>query len=417
VTKEAALAPIGASALPSRTHPLGVAAACALGNVFGLSTILYVTFSLFIVPVTTSLGWTRAELSFSLTLISAIDLFAYPLAGLLMDRFGARPVMLVGNLLFGLSIMALSQIGSARLPAYILFALIGLTAALPSTVLISRVLASWFRERRGLAMSVCSGLAFGVGGTLTANITQALLARYDWRTAYLVLGALPILIVLPVMAIFLRDAPADTRDAAVGVAGSDDDLDFRSAVRTRPFVLLFLSAVLASAAIHVVSSHLAVFLQANGMHGAVAAQAISALAITTALWQLVLGYALDKVPSPKAAGLCLIVAGVGALMIFEARSPPLAIVGSLLLGIGSGTEFALMPYCLSRYFGLRHFGIIYGCMFGCVAFAIGLSPFLLDLLYDATGVYQPSVFGCAATLGMCGVFLLSMPPFPRGDAR
>jgi MFS family permease len=394
----------------ARPHsPIGVAVACALGNIIGLSTILYVTFSLFLVPVTTSLGWTRAEFSFSLTIISFVDLFAYPLAGLLMDRVGARPVILIGNLLLGLSIMALSLIGSARWPAYLLFAFIGLVAALPSTVIISRILVAWFTRRRGLALSLCSGLAFGIGGTLTTMITHIVLAHYGWRIAYLVIGALPIVIVLPAAALFMRDPPVSK--ASVEAAPTQDGMTFRAAVRTPAFLLLLTSAVLASAAIHVVSSHLAVFLGANGLTSGTAAQAISAVAIATALWQLVLGYILDKVSSPRVASIFLIVAGLGGWLIFHAHGWPSAILGSMMLGIGSGTEFALLPYCLSRYFGLRHYGLIYGSMFGCVAMAIGLSPFILDIVYDATRLYGPSVHAAVAVLVLCGMLLFFLPRF------
>ena len=98
-----------------------VIAACGIGNILGATTIINATFSNFLVPVSTSLGWPRSRFSFVLTLISLVGVVAYPVAGRLIDRFGARPVALVGNLLFGLAVASLALMPSDRFLVYLLF--------------------------------------------------------------------------------------------------------------------------------------------------------------------------------------------------------------------------------------------------------------------------------------------------------
>jgi MFS family permease len=400
------------AAVPARKLRLaGIGLACMLGNIFGKSTLINQTFSLFLVPVTTSLGWTRAEFSFTLSIIAIIVTFAYPVGGLLMDRFGARPVILIGNVLLGLSIMALATMGRSHWYDYAIFALVGITAALPSTVLLARVVSTWFRERRGLALALTSGLAFGLGGIVNPFLAQGLIAHFGWRVAYVALGALPICVVMPVMALFLRESPAGV-EGKPALPGADDDPDFRAATRTSVFALLLASAAIASGAITAISTHLAVLLDGPAFHGHVAT-VISAYAMTGALWQLVLGRILDRVSSPKVAGLFVLVAAAGMLLLVTADTLSQAVVGGMMMGIGSGTEFGLLPYSVSRYFGLRHYGTIYGTMFGVVSLLIGFGAFTMDVAYQFTGNYALPVHGCIGLLCLCAVCLFALPRFAR----
>ncbi|MEH3159332.1 MAG: MFS transporter [Sphingomonas taxi] len=399
---------------------LGVASACALGNVFGMSTLIFSTFPMFFVPVTTSLGWSPAQFSFTLTIIAVVDFFAYPVGGLLMDRFGARPIILTGNVLLGLSIMALGTLGPDMAYSYALFAVVGVCAALPSTVLLSRVISSWFQDHRGMALAIASGLAFGVGAAVNPLVAGAVIGHLGWRSAYVVLGALPILVVNPVMIVLLwqpATPPTDSAAAGASTIGKDDpdvadtSVPLSVAARTRQFWLLLVPAALAPATVVAITSHAVVLLAANGLGVGAAAAAISASAIASAVWQLGLGRLLDRTGNPRLAGPFLIVAAIGALTIFGATSPWQAVLGGILLGVGAGTEYALLPYAVSFYFGLRDYGLIYGSLFGAVSLAIGLSALAMDFAFAWTGSYLAPSYGCATILLLCATLLFFLPDF------
>jgi tetrahydromethanopterin S-methyltransferase subunit E len=81
------------------------------------------------------------------------------------------------------------------------------------------------------------------------------------------------------------------------------------------------------------------------------------------------------------------------------------------MGLGLGTEYGVLPYFLSRYFGIRHYGAISGMIYGVIVLTQGVTPFLMDLNFDATGNYRIAVVViCVAMLA--GAFLLTrLEPF------
>jgi MFS family permease len=274
---------------------IGMALACGVGNIVSSTAIINSTFSAFLIPVTESLGWSRSQFSFVLTIISVVGLLAYPLAGRAMDHFGARPVVLTGNILFGSTVMSASLLPRTHWIVYTLFAAMGAAAAMPSTVLLARVASSWFYHRRGLVLGLTAGVALGIGCTAMPLIGQALIDLGGWRRAYLVLGALVIALGFPVMFAFLREAPGFTQlDSAVHLPG----LTLAEAVRTRAFWILLISVALGAGSLIAVATHVAALIQENRLGAGTAAWALAAMSAVNACWQLALGRLLDKSSTP-----------------------------------------------------------------------------------------------------------------------
>lgn len=78
----------------------GVVVACAVGNMLGATPMVFTVFGLFLVPVATEFGWPRASVSLVLLIVSVAGLVSFPVVGRIIDRYGARWVMLLGTLLF-----------------------------------------------------------------------------------------------------------------------------------------------------------------------------------------------------------------------------------------------------------------------------------------------------------------------------
>ena len=387
---------------------LGVAIACGVGNIFSSTAIINSTFSAFLIPVTRSLGWSRSQFSFVLTLISIVGLFAYPLAGRAMDRFGARPVVLTGNIFFGVTVMSASLMPATPWVVYSLFTVMGMTAAMPSTVLLARVASSWFHRRRGLALGLTVGVALGVGCTAMPLISQALIDWDGWRTAYLVLGVLVILLGFPVMFALLREAPSFAqRDATVHLPG----LTLTDALWTRPFWILLMSVALGAGSLVAVATHVAALIQENALGAGTAAWTLAAMSATNACWQLALGRLLDRSRAPRIAAPFLVFAVVGVMLVGRSSDAAAVITAGVLMGIGSGTEYGVLPYCLSRYFGFRSYGQIYGTIFGSMMLIMGIMPFVMDLLYERFGSYGPVLWMLSGGLVFCGVLLALLPAY------
>jgi MFS family permease len=128
--------------------------ASVIGLFFHFGSLLVVTFSLFIKPLSEQFNWTRTQVSLAFTLACLTALSSMLVVGWLTDRFGARRLIIISMSLFGALFAALSLLTPQLWFLYAVFAILGLlgpgTSAVPHASLISR----WFTSRRGLALGV-----------------------------------------------------------------------------------------------------------------------------------------------------------------------------------------------------------------------------------------------------------------------
>jgi len=98
----------------------------------------------------------------------------------------------------------------------------------------------------------------------------------------------------------------------------------------------------------------------------------------------------------------LILSASGTLVLAFAGTTAIALFGAALLGVGLGSEADVAPYLLARYFGRKHFSVIYGLTWTAYAVGGGIGPVVVGHLYDRAGSYEPrlivglALFGFAA---------------------
>ena len=100
----------------------------------------------------------------------------------------------------------------------------------------------------------------------------------------------------------------------------------------------------------------------------------------------------------------------------SSATPSVYLIGVALLGIGAGAESDLLAMLVSRYFGLRSFGTIYGWIFSAFMIGSAIGPFFLGMGFDATGSYASALAWCAGGLAVTTIMLLMLPPFPSWGA-
>ena len=193
-----------------------VVSAAAVGVGLGLSPLPFYTLGVFVGPLVAEFGWTPAQVfGFAFPIYTIGAFLMAPIIGVLSDRVGARKIALASVVGFGLVMMAMSlNTGSLTLYA-VLWALLAVCGAGTLPITFTRPVANWFERRRGLALGIAL-IATGMFGTLAKYASQAVIDAAGWRAAYLMVGALPLLIALPIVALGfrdLRDTPA--REAAL----------------------------------------------------------------------------------------------------------------------------------------------------------------------------------------------------------
>ncbi len=163
------------------------------------------TVSLFLDYFVADLGISRGWVSLIYGAATLGGSFLLPITGRLVDRYGTRRLIAVDSLLFGLALMALAWVSGPF--SLFLGMLIVRFLGFGSMQLISNnVIAQWFVRRRGMVMGV-AGQSLAISLLIFPALSNYLIESLGWRQAWVALGTLPLLIMLPVGWLFFRDRP------------------------------------------------------------------------------------------------------------------------------------------------------------------------------------------------------------------
>src|SRR6266446_13193 len=181
---------------------------CAIGLMFSISPTFFATISVFIKPIAADFGWGRTQISAAISISTLGLAICSPLLGPLIDRYGPRRVILVSTTLFAVSLASLSALKESYVVFLAIAAAIGITGAGSNAFVYLSILPNWFNKRYGLSLGVAM-LGVGVGQLAGPLYANAFIAEYGWRTAYLLIGLLVLVITVPNTLFLLRDRPSD----------------------------------------------------------------------------------------------------------------------------------------------------------------------------------------------------------------
>ena len=183
-------------------------------------------------------------------------------------------------------------------------------------------------------------------------------------------------------------------------------LALAESLRTSSFWLLAASVFLVVATINGVIGHLVPLLTDRGLDVRQATSTLSLVGLSTIAGRVTAGYLLDRFFGPYvAAGLFLLPLAAVALLTTGAGgvAPGLAAVS---LGFGLGSEIDVIGFLVSRYFGLRAYGQIYGSLFAIFTLGTGFGPVLMAVCFDVTRSYNVALAGFGVAL-VCASLLVS----------
>jgi MFS family permease len=385
-----------------------VVAACLVGNFVSPTPVVQSPFGLFLVPISLAFAWPRERVSGVLSLFALMTALSYPIVGRLADRFGPRRPILAGSLGYGACVVALGFVTPNVYVFYGLFALMGVFGSMPSTMMFNRVISGWFDRARGSMLGLTAGLGNGAGATLAPIIALILMSRFGWRGGYIGLGAMVLLFGFPSLVLLLKEPPVAKWDRdSPGVAL--EGLTLPQAAGTQVFWMTLIAIGLGAGCLTAVLAHVVPILTDRHVPAAQATLVVSVFAMVTAGWQIVVGWLLDRTGSPKMVAPFYLVAVLGLLTLEHGASLPILVLGGAMMGIGMGAEFGALPYFISRYFGLRRFGMIAGAMYSAVIVAQGITPYLMDVDFDRHRSYLLSEHVIEVAL-VAGALLIAWLP-------
>jgi sugar phosphate permease len=379
-----------------------VTAFLALFSIVGFATYGLPFFYDFFVR---ELGWSRQQVTsgnaYGKVVVGLVFGFA---AGVVIDRFGPRRLMLAGILMAGLALVGLGEVHGLGLFyfCYLLNALGYVCGGpLPNQVMLS----GWFTTARGRAMGIAY-LGIGVGGALVPLVAYALTQALGWRGALRALGLAMIAIAFPV-AFFVREPPA-----AAAVAGAP----LGPILRQPAFYFLALASICSIGAVGGTMQNLKLYLSLDrGLSQGQAARILSLILVGSIVGRLLMGWLADR--WPKKQVMLLINAIVAATIPLLAFSPTVGMlqVAALLFGVGLGGDYMIIPLMAAELFGLRVLGRVMGIILTADSVSESVVPMAVATMRDHLTSYRPGfmLLIALAALGAVGVAFLPRSSRPE----
>jgi MFS family permease len=389
-----------------------IVAAGALGFGMGISGLPFYTVGVFVDPLIHAFGWTAADVQSGILVMLWTSIITAPCAGWAVDRFGSRWVATVSVLLFGLGFMSLGlsngDIGLFRLHC-ILVAIAG-GGTLP--LVWGKVVSLRFGAGRGLALGLVLA-GSGATGFWGPPVAEAMITHFGWRGAYFGLGALPLILALPVVALVLPNTPT-ARISPSPAAPPVEGASLAEALASPRFWVIAIAIALVSACAAGSISNLIKILVGHGQARGSAVWIASLVGLFVIGGRAASGALMDRLWAPGVAAAFLAAPAAGCLLlVFAPHSLVWSAIAAILIGLAAGAEFDILAYLLAAYFGMRRYGAIYGVASAAFGFAAGAAPFVFAAVFGKTGSYDGVLLGAAAAFAVGGVSLLTLGPCPR----
>lgn len=376
-----------------------VLVAAALGITCGITAVPIYTIGAFVGPLEQAHGWSRSSIQ-SATVFAYLTLIvAGPLAGLLADRIGARRVAIYSVLGLSAGVFVCALLGGTLAGLYAGYALIGILGAGTSPVVWTRAVSGWFIRNRGLAFGIAL-MGTGIFATLGPKYVTAAVQSCGWQCGYGALGALPLIIVLPVVLAWFRErtAPATAAASETATDAGTQGLDLPAALRKRQFWIIGVTFLCFSTGISGFIANFIPMLTDSGVTREAAAGFAGVIGIAVMVGRLAAGVLLDRVPAAWLSAAVMALPTAGFLLGASGSVPPVFLAA--LVGLAGGAEFDLVAFMTARYFGLRHYGKLYGILFSPIIIGAAIGPILFSLGYERYGTYDPILAGCGVVFGL-----------------
>jgi MFS family permease len=390
--------------------------ASLVGIGLGLSPVPFYTIGMFAPELAKRYHWQFAQIMGGLTVTTLTVLIAAPAAGFLADRIGVRKVVLGSIVLFGLSFAAFAATEGSLPLFYVTWAVLAAGGAGTLPITWTRAVNNWFDIRKGLALGL-SLLGTGLFGFLIKPICAWLIAHAGWRTAYLVIGAMPLSIALPIALLFFHDVgpgrgPTARRLAAGAKAAAG--LGFGEALHEWRFWVLAVAFIPISFAVGGPIPNMENILGLHGFAKATTAGLVAFIGLSVVAGRILGGWLMDRLWAPGVAFVLLSLPAIACWLLAQSSlSYREALLCICLIGFAAGVEYDLMAFLVARYFGMRSYATIYGALYGCFALGAGIGPLLFGADFDRSGSYGRSLIASAIMLVASAGLLLTLGSYKR----
>jgi MFS family permease len=351
----------------------------------------------FLIPLQEEFGWNRSAISLASFLNwLAFGLFSF-LCGAVSDRIGTRRVVILGGMMLGLSLI-LSGLTRQIWHLYLSFGVLGGIGVGALYVPLSATATRWFTSNRGLALAIVSG-GNGTGILAIAPFARYLISTYDWATAFMVMGVLSWVVILPA-ALLVRNSAAEMGYKAYGAEDEADanpmtgkvapevgGINGRGAARTPTFWIITLTHFFCCAAHSGPIFHMTSFAIDMGIPKMAAATLLGLSGFTSIAGRVGTGVIADRIGARTTLTTMLGLQALGIVLYLWAGPLWTFLALAVVFGVGYGGVMPLYAILTRQYFGARVMGTTYGAVFGISAIGMGIGSYLGGFFFDLSGTY------------------------------
>ena len=364
---------------------------------------------LFLAPVSKDLHCSRSALSFYISILMMAGFAVMPIAGRTYHKGNIKLILSAAVMAIACGFFIMAR-GTSVTYWYVAGVLQGVGAGFFSYLPVPILIGNWFKQRTGLALGVA--LAFsGIGGAVFNPIVQSFITLYGWRTGYVAMGVMGLVLFLPfVFLIYFK--PSDIglepngaeRAPAGGVARELIGIGAARTFRAPSYYLVLLAAALLALS-SVFSFHIPGYVVSLGYPAMIGATVSSAVMIGIIFGKLGLGALNDKYGLKVTSFVGVLVGALSMIFLLSGGINVFLIyVGSVCFGAGCiGSSVILAPLLLKSIFGNKEFGPIFANAAMAQALISALGVALYAWVFDKTKSFS------LALLLVGVVTLLSLP--------
>ncbi|HXZ69085.1 MAG TPA: MFS transporter [Alphaproteobacteria bacterium] len=407
---------------------LRVALVILLGQTFATSFLPYFAVPLALLPITKEFGWSPKEYSVATTSsLMWLGALSGVCLGPLVDRFGVRPILVLGSIAVALVTMSIS-LAHNFLSLFLSFGLVGFFGS--TGMHYGKVTAALFNKNRGKALAIL-GAESAVAAAIAPQIDRYLIGTFGWRQSFVIEGLI-ILAIVPLLYFVIEepgtaggsrnlfkhfkrtpsDAPANREIAPQNLEG----MTLKQSLTDKVFWLITLAGIIALLPRGALFTYFSPLFAQHGFNGqAATANFLSLTTAAGAIGALIAGFALDKVHDARLA----IPFKLGALLSLILLGIATAQFGGMLLlmfagmvwGVADGSLRPFQGFFQIRFFGLKSYGSIMGISAACMSIMLGIAAPVVGFIQEKTHSYDTAIWLLTGLLVFGAAIYLFLGPY------
>lgn len=387
-------------------------------------TIFVNCMSLFLVPITTDLNISRAQFNLCTSISAVVGIFSSLVIGKFLDKYNARLIGAISVLIIVADLIGWAFVNQLW-QMYVLAFITGFSVLAGTRLLISVLIANWFDKKRGLAVSLAL-MGSGFGGVLLSPLINWIMSTSSWRTAFLVLAAITLVVSLPLTIVAFKNRPSDMDLEPYGAGDSSEetrttspdtpvliDIGWNIVRKTSAFWLLILGFVFMGMVNGGVIINISAQMTDAGHTAAFAASILSVYLFTVIIGKICLGAVYDRfgLVAGTVFGSITTILGTLALLFSSSVAGPFAF--AIMFGFGTCLGTVAPPIMVVNEFGKKDLGLIVGLVTAFEMLGAAIAAPLTGAVADHYHTYAPAWI----TLIVVGVLMLITLGISVGKAK